>query len=136
MNPDNDGKYWFKIPQKALIKKNGKFLILKRGLETKHYPGHWDFPGGKLEHGEGPKEGLVREVKEETSLDVKVLSPIFSYLETKNTFAYIVVYNCKLVGGKIKLSFEHTDYKWVSGKELLSLVAEPYLKALIKELKD
>ena len=132
MSNDMD-KYLFRIPQKALIKKNGKYLILKRSDSAKHYPMHWDLPGGKLEHGEEPREGLVREVKEETNLDVKVLGPIFSHINTKNSFAFIIVYKTKLIGGRIKLSFEHSEYKWATKKEILNLALNPFLKAYLLE---
>jgi len=126
-------KYLFSVPQKALIEQNGKILIIKRSEKTKAYPGYWDFPGGKLEHGEKPEEGLVREVKEETNLEIKVGEPLFSYLESKNAFAYIVVYNCKFLSGEIKLSHEHSEYKWVTKKELKELLIEPYLRKLFLE---
>ena len=126
-------KYLFSVPQKALIEQNGKILIVKRSEKTKSYPGHWDFPGGKLEHGEEPEEGLVREVKEETSLAIKVGEPLFSYLESKTAFAYIVVYKCNLLGGEIKLSHEHSEYKWVTKSELKELLIEPYLKKLFEK---
>ena len=128
-----DEKYLFSVPQKALIEQNGKILIIKRSEKTKAYPGHWDFPGGKLEHGEEPEEGLEREVMEETNLEVKVGEPLFSYLESKNAFAYIIVYRCKFLGGKIKLSHEHSEYKWVTKSKLKKLLIEPYLKKLFIE---
>ena len=124
---DIDEKFLFKVPQKALIEQNGKFLIIKRSETAKNYPLHWDLPGGKLERGETPEEGLVREVKEETTLDVKVVDPMFSYLETHGVFAYVVVYECELLSGEIKLSSEHSEYKWVTQEELKELLIEPYL---------
>jgi len=126
-------KYLFCVPQKALIQKEDKFLIIKRSENAKNYPLHWDLPGGKLEHGETPKEGLVREVMEETNLVVKVKNPFFSYLETQGVFAYVVVYECELISGKLKLSHEHGEYKWVSKEELKELLIEPYVKKLFEE---
>jgi len=123
-------KYLFCVPQKALIKQGGKFLIVRRSENSKNYPGHWDLPGGKLEHDETSTEGLVREVKEETELDIKVNDPVFSYIETHEVFAYVVVFNCEILSGEIKLSHEHSDYKWANVEELNELLVEPYLKKL------
>ncbi len=55
---------------KALIKKNEKYLLFKRHSDSKFFPGLWDFPGGKIEPGEDVTEALVKESKEETSLDI------------------------------------------------------------------
>jgi len=126
-------KYLFCVPQKALIEKDGKLLIIKRSENAKVYPGHWDLPGGKLEHGETPKEGLEREVKEETNLEIKIGELIFSYLETKKHASYVVVYACELLSDEIKLSKEHSEYKWATKEEILKLLVEPYLAKLFLE---
>jgi len=126
-------KYLFCVPQKALIEQNGKYLITKRSEGEKVYPGYWDLPGGKLEHGETPEEGLLREVKEEINLEVKVGEPIFSYLEAIKYACYVVVYECKLISGEIKLSSEHSEYKWASVEEIQKLLIEPYVKKLFEE---
>ena len=50
----------------------GKLLVLKRNeRDTKFYPGYWNFPGGKVEEGEGLLEAVKRETKEEANLDVE-----------------------------------------------------------------
>jgi len=126
-------KYLFKIPQKALIEENGKFLIIKRSKDAKHFPDCWDLPGGKLERGETPNEGLKREVKEETSLEINVFDPIFSHIQTKKKFAYIIVFECEIVSGEIKLSNEHSEYKWATKEEILELLAEPYVEKLFSK---
>lgn len=52
--------------------KSGKLLLAQRinPLDTKEYI--WEFPGGKIEYGETPVEAVIREVKEELNLDIKV----------------------------------------------------------------
>ena len=45
-------------------------LILQRSLKSKTGPGQWQLPGGKSEEGETPKETAIREVREETGLDL------------------------------------------------------------------
>jgi len=65
----------------------------------------WNLPGGGLEKGEAPWECAVREVKEETGLDVKIerLSGIYNKPE-KNEIVF--QYICKIIGGKITLNDE------------------------------
>ncbi|MFA6064458.1 MAG: NUDIX domain-containing protein [archaeon] len=124
-------KYDFRVPQKALIFYKGKCLAVKRSPTAKVYPNCWDFPGGKMEHGENPTEGLKREVLEETNLQVKVIKPIFVHSEKNLNHAYLIVFECELIGSEeIKLSPEHTEYKWVKKEELLAMETEPYIREL------
>ena len=128
-------KYLFCVPQKALIEKEGKFLIIKRSAADHVFPGHWDLPGGKLEHNEKPQDGLKREVREETNLEINVFDPVFSYLETEFVQAYLTVFECELVSEEIKLSNEHTEYKWATKEEIQTLLIEPYVKELFEKNK-
>ena len=54
----------------AVIFNNEKVLLVKRGKEPGY--GKWSIPGGAVELGETLKEGLLREVKEETGLQVEI----------------------------------------------------------------
>lgn len=55
----------------AVIKQGGKFLIAQR-RESGSFPLKWEFPGGKLEHGESPKEALRRELREELDIEAEI----------------------------------------------------------------
>lgn len=65
----------------------------------------WNLPGGKLEAGESPWNGVIREVKEEVGLDVKVdhVSGIY-YKPEKNEIVFSFI--CKITGGEITTSNE------------------------------
>ncbi len=58
-----------------------RILITRRSLNKKWAAGAWEVPGGGVKHGESSMEALIREVQEETSLDVSgmVSDPIWSY---------------------------------------------------------
>lgn len=112
-----------------VINRDKKFLILYRKL---HWRG-WEFPKGGIIKGETKEEALLREIKEETSLDVKIickLSCVITYnypavfirkTKTKYKGARQSVY-LALAEGRVKLSEEHSRYRWVSYKEARKLL--------------
>lgn len=109
----------FHIGVKAIIVKRGKALVLK---DTNRYVGY-DLPGGKIDQGESIGEALKRELKEELGLrNYKIVKLIGVYERTdykkRNTSLMLIFFEVKAKIQKIKLSFEHTDYKWISAKEL------------------
>jgi 8-oxo-dGTP diphosphatase len=53
----------------VILKPDGSFLLGRRAADT-FYPGHWEFPGGKVEEEETPREALVRELHEELEIEV------------------------------------------------------------------
>jgi len=123
----------FIIPQKAVITKGGKILMVRRAPDSPIHPNLWDLPGGILENKEKPEEGLKREVKEETNLKVKVVKPLFSCSESSNgNEVFFLLYECRILSGKIKLSNEHTEWKWSGKREAAKMKKEPYLKLYLE----
>lgn len=61
----------------ALIVRNNEILLIKRAIEP--YRGFWALPGGHVDWDETVKEAVIREVKEETNLDVKALKLLGVY---------------------------------------------------------
>lgn len=55
----------------AVIRRNGKVLAGQRKRDGRH-PLKWEFPGGKVEPGESPREALVRELREELSIEAEI----------------------------------------------------------------
>ena len=58
-----------------VAKKDDKVLLFRRAQGAKNQ-GLWEFPGGKVQAGEGPKEALQREIREELSVEVVVGAPL------------------------------------------------------------
>lgn len=84
-----------------------------------HKPGAWDIPGGRLEQGEDPFTGLQRETKEETGLDIEIIKPldIHYFVRDDGQQITLLIFLCSLRSHDVKLSQEHTEYKWVDLKE-------------------
>jgi ADP-ribose pyrophosphatase YjhB (NUDIX family) len=94
------------------VYQNGKFLLLKRNAPPKI----WAPPGGRLLPNEDPEKGLEREIFEETGLRIKALQPAniwFGEL-TAGKPLLSIDYLVEVVGGKLRLSAEHSDYVWAS----------------------
>jgi len=62
----------------AVIKRENRFLIAQRRT-TGSFPLKWEFPGGKLESGESPKQALRRELREELGVEAEIGSEIGRY---------------------------------------------------------
>jgi 8-oxo-dGTP diphosphatase len=119
-----------KIAEYGIIINNDKFLMLKFSKEAN--PGEkWIFPGGRLDEGEQAKDGLAREIQEETNLQVKVGKPVdVTIWGDGDDNRYAVFFICKLIGGEIKLSREHQDYKWFSFEDQIEFHDESFRRIL------
>ena len=92
-------------------------LLIKRSETEDVLTGVWDIPGGTLEDGEDPKEGVLREVKEETNLEVKNLR-LFHYTSSvdygKNEQFVRLIFTGECASSDIRLNPEdHDEYRWV-----------------------
>jgi len=125
----------FGIATKAIIFHKGKYLILLKSKIEKINPDTYDIPGGRLELGEGLTKSLVREVKEETNLNIVPLQTINSWIyKVNNKFHLIGIdYLCNLKSGRLVLSEEHSEAYWLEPKEIFSSGKIPkWIKKTIK----
>ncbi|HEV2402848.1 MAG TPA: NUDIX domain-containing protein [Candidatus Saccharimonadales bacterium] len=118
----------------AIVIHDGKILLTKQ-----HKALH--LPGGGIELGEMPEDGVVREVKEETGLDVSKpqlvgsISGFFTVTseltpDTQHVHSILLYYQCDLVGGELSIDGFEDDEKivgdmpeWVPTKQLDYIVA-------------
>lgn len=77
----------------------------------------WNLPGGAIEKGETPWQGVIREVKEETGLDVEVVRLIGIYTKTEKNHI-VFSFECKVIGGHIRLNNEAKEIKYFSFNEI------------------
>jgi 8-oxo-dGTP pyrophosphatase MutT (NUDIX family) len=105
----------FRVAAKAFIVRDGKLLTMKRRADDPHKPGAVDIPGGRLEPGESPFEGLKREVKEEINGEIEIMQPLSVRYFTRQDGQTItlIIFLCKLLSEEIKLSYEHSEFSWV-----------------------
>ena len=101
----------------AVIMKNDLFLIANRSFED-NSQGLWEFPGGKVEENETFNSALMREIKEELSLNIKVGDMIATIdLNKTDKNIYVHYYYAIIVSGQISLNV-HSEFKWVSHTQL------------------
>lgn len=119
----------------AVIECEGRYLITKRGLGT-HFPGYWEFPGGKLEHGESLETCLMRELREELGAEIK--GPIrFMVIqhEYPDKTVELNFFFCSLIPGEIK-PLGCADFRWVFAGELSSFTFLPADQPVVEKLQE
>jgi 8-oxo-dGTP diphosphatase len=117
-----------------------EILVVQRGEATDH-PYKWEFPGGKLAPGETEEECIIREVKEELSMEVVICGKLpFVDHDYGHKQIRLIPFICDTLDDIPFLS-EHIAYKWIEEKELMKpdfseadiFVAESYLRRIESE---
>ncbi len=106
----------------AVFDDDGRLLLAKRA-DT----GLWCMPGGASDVGESPSAGAVREVREETGLDVRA-TRVIGVFDNRSfgrrsvaRHAYYLVFECEVLGGTLTTSIETTDFAWVTEEEAATM---------------
>ena len=101
----------------AVILREGMILGAKR-KEGKTLGGLWEFPGGKVEEGEGPLDALTREIREELDAEVEIIGEILTVVHEYD-FARIelTTFQCELKGDRFT-NKEHEEIRWIPVNEL------------------
>ncbi len=90
----------------AIILKDGKILAFQRGPQSSH-PLKWEFPGGKKLPDETKEQCIIREINEELSVNIELISELdsveFDYVHKQ---IKLIPFVCKICSGEIKLN-EH-----------------------------
>ena len=117
----------------AIIVKDNKVFATQRGYGE--FKDGWEFPGGKLEPGESAREALVREIREELDVDIRVgklLETVeYDYPEFHLTMHCFI---CELLSEEIVLK-EHEDARWLKEEELDSVGWLPADITIIEKIK-
>jgi 8-oxo-dGTP diphosphatase len=128
----------------AIIRnEDDEVLIVRRGESTDH-PFKWEFPGGKVHPDETDEECIIREVKEELSMEIVILGKL-PVAEHDYGFKHIrlIPFICDTLD-ELPFLTEHMAYRWLPAEELLSVdfseaditVAEEYLEKINTERKS
>lgn len=108
-----------------VIDDDGRLLMIKR-----YDNGLWALPGGAQDLGESTREAVVREVREETGIDIDVTDVSGIYSDPRHVIAYddgevrqefSIVFHAKQIGGELHPSIESTEVRWIEPPQLAEL---------------
>jgi 8-oxo-dGTP diphosphatase len=109
---------------------HGRALLIQR--RDNH---RWEPPGGVLELGETIHDGLLREVREETGLDIQPIALTGVYKNMPRAIIALV-FRCKITGGELRTSDETTAFRWATEAEVTELSDEAYAVRVLDALQD
>lgn len=103
-------------PLRATVSQRGvvfaptdEVLLVRRSAD-----GGWELPGGRLGRGEDVREGVAREIEEETDLAPEIGRPVHatSWVNDADEDRFAVYYHCRADRRSVSLSEEHTAFEW------------------------
>lgn len=118
----------------VITRGDGRILLTQRLAES-HLGGAWEFPGGKVEAGEDPRETVVRECREECAIEVAVddiLEVTFHRYPEKDVL--LLFYRARLVAGDVR-HLGVADHAWVVPKEVADYPLPPADVAVVAKLQ-
>ncbi len=119
MTDNNEDYIYVSVVTGVLLTKDDKYLLVQEKNPRAY--GLWNLPAGRLEKGVSIEDNAIKEAKEETGFDVKILKPlgVFHFLPEKPVFHPFLA---EIIGGKLSVpEDEILDAKWFTYDEILGL---------------
>lgn len=110
----------FVVAVAVVIVREGRVLVMRRAPTKDAAPGLWETVSGRIEPDEQPLAAAVREVREESGLEVRVVPrPVDAYTIRRGSVPMVVlVYRADWVAGEVRRSDEHEAHVWCRPEEL------------------
>ena len=119
-----------------IVRKDGKFLIVRRSLKDDFLPGYWELPGGGSDYGETPQQALQREIQEECALDITIRQPLTTcqyFMEETQRIEIIFFCTLNDEAQELQLSDEHDTSAWVSTEELEKYKMDDFMAKVVQD---
>ena len=112
-----------KVVGAVIVDETGRMLVAQRPYSEISYKSYkWEFPGGKVEENESPRQALVREIREELDCEITVENKLeeleYEYPDFK---LKMNLYLCHITGERSPVALEHNQLKWISADEINDL---------------
>ena len=121
----------------AVVRNNGKILILKKSPKDWNYPNKWSFCSGYAKEFQSAEDNVLREIKEETGLAAKIIKNgrLLEIYDKNNDTKWVVApFLCEVKSRKVRLDHENVDYRWISHKGIKKYPTVPGLEKDLKVL--
>ena len=104
----------FGLAVKALLRDSqGRYLLIRRSLNSRFWPGKWDLHGGKVDPGESFDVAMIREAEEETGLTIQIEGIVGAVqFDLPHCLVAVLVMKASAASGDFRLSSEHGGYEW------------------------
>ena len=117
----------------AVIQADRRVFATQRGYGPQK--DGWEFPGGKIEPGETPRQALIREIREELDTEIAVGDKLLQVEYDYPAFHLSMgCYLCAVVSGSLTLK-EHESARWLGRKDIDAVDWLPADRAVAAELK-
>jgi len=120
------------------VVKDGKVLLVRRGNEPGK--GKWSLPGGRIRFGERSEEAALREMREETGLEVRLrrvvdVVDVFWRSERGELLEHFVIvdFEAEVIGGELRPADDALDARWFSPEELKGLEMTESTRRFLEE---
>ena len=122
------------------ITDNGPVYLMLKRSPGKYYEHLWQGVAGKIEKGETAVQTIIRELHEETGMKPKKMfaaDHIASFYDArKDRILTVPIFGIEVENSEVRLSEEHSDYKWVSFEEALALLTWKGQKEGLRTVHD
>ena len=119
----------------AVINRDKKILLLKRGPTAPWNPNNYCFPGGTVESNDSLEQAAIRELYEETGIEI----------DNNNLEKMVIVYPSgykktifvsRIDDAEVRLNYEHTDYVWLDSAQSINYPMVNGLRITLSSLKE
>ena len=121
----------------GVVKTKGKVLILKKSPKDYNYPNKWSFCSGYVKEFEPAEDTVLREIKEETGLNAKIVKKgkLFQKNDKSNGKHWVIMpFLCKVKSRNVNLDHENVEFRWISHKDIKNYPTVPGLEKDLKVL--
>jgi len=124
-----------------IVNDKNEILLLKRTDRARNQAGFWSKPGGTVEFKEKIEDAVVREIKEEVAVDIKIVKFLGfteSVIENETQHWICLNYLAKIVGGEVQNMEpeKHEEVKWFSLNNLPEKLAKNTIDSISEYLKN